>query len=320
MSINIKCLLQDNPLVQAPLAGYSCAPFRLLAHEYGAPAFTCTEMLSAKHIYSGAPQAPRYTVKDPGEGLVCWQLSGDTPEALVAGARAAVSWGADMVDLNCGCPMPKIRKKQCGSRLLSDSRQLCAIVKAMKTAVDVPVLVKIRVDSDSGEQFNQDVAGAVEEAGADALTIHGRHWSERYNVPVRLDEIKAIARAVSCPVIGNGDVSDAASAKRMLEDCGCDGVMIARASVGQPWLFASIRAELKGDVFIAPSIDDIGDIFLRHIKGLMVLEDEKRALLQSRKLGKYYARDNVPPDFLKALYACERFLDLECIVRRWFRA
>ncbi len=307
-------------LIQAPLAGYSCAPFRVLAEQWGKPDFCCTEMLSAHHIFSGARQKQRYRFKSPDEGKLCVQLAGDEAHILAYAAQQAVSWGADYIDLNCGCPQPKIRKKNFGSRLLSNSEHLYALVSALKTAVDVPVLVKIRVDAVSGDRYNHDVAQAIESAGADALTVHGRHWTHDYDIPVSYHDIAVIKESVKIPVIGNGDITDTASAQKMFSETGCDAVMIARASVGQPWLFEQIHQELQGNAFIPPTLTEIGEIFLSHVRGLIELENEKSALLQSRSLGKYYARnyfDRIA--FLQAMSQVKTYLDLTLLVEQSFR-
>ena len=306
-------------LIQAPLAAYSCAPFRRLAHLWGKPDFCCTEMLSAKHMYSRGIQRKRYSYKDPEEGLLCVQLSGNTPEVLAYAVEQMAKQGADLFDLNCGCPQPKIRKKNCGSQLLSDSKKLYSLIHAMKSVADVPVLVKIRVDSKSGDSFNQDVAKAIEDAGADAVTVHGRHWSEQYDVGVSYNDIAQVKQAISIPVIGNGDVVDTASAKKMFDETNCDAVMIARASVGQPWLFEKIYQELQGNVFKEPSLKDIGEIFLEHVEGLIELEGEKIALLQARSLGKYYVREHFNHHrFMDVLNNIDRFIDLEAAVKHQF--
>ncbi|MES2204959.1 MAG: tRNA-dihydrouridine synthase family protein [Pseudomonadota bacterium] len=312
-------LIFPRKLIQAPLAGYSCAPFRVLAEQWGKPDFSCSEMLSAHHIFSGARQKERYHYKSPHEGKLCVQLAGDEAHILAYAAQQAVSWGADFIDLNCGCPQPKIRKKNFGSRLLSNSEHLYHLVSALKAAVNVPVLVKIRVDAESGDRYNQDVAQAIEAAGANALTVHGRHWTHDYDIPVNYHEIATIKASVKIPVIGNGDITDTASAQKMFSETGCDAVMIARASVGQPWLFEKIHQELQGNVFIPPSLAEIGEIFLSHVRGLTELESEKSALLQSRSLGKYYARDyfdRIP--FLQAMGEVKTYDNLAEIVKKYF--
>ena len=271
-------------LIQAPLAGYSCAAFRVLAEQWGKPDFCYSEMLSAQHIASGARLRKRYVYKAPQEGRLCVQLAGDHAETLINAAQQAITWGANLIDLNCGCPQPKIRRKNLGSRLLDNSEHLYELVSRLRATIDVPLLVKIRIS-----QHNHTIAQAIQAAGADAITVHGRHWTQDYTTPVNYAAIAEIKAAVTIPVIGNGDVCDTASAKRMFDETGCDAVMIARASVGQPWLFEKIYQELQGNHYEAPTLTAIGNIFLAHVRGLIELEGEKIALLQSRKLGKYYA-------------------------------
>ncbi|MDF1760886.1 MAG: tRNA-dihydrouridine synthase [Coxiellaceae bacterium] len=308
----------QSSFIQAPLAGYSCAPMRVLAEQWGQPGFCCTEMLSAKHIYSGAQQKKRYQYKDPREGLLCIQLSGSDEEHLLPSIETVTEWGADLIDLNCGCPMPKIRKKICGSQLLQQPERLYRLVTAMKQASDVPVMIKIRVDGRSGDQFNHEVANAIEQGGADAIAVHGRHWTERYDVDASLDDIADIKAQVSIPVIGNGDVEDTASAKRLMDHTQCDAVMIARAAVGQPWLFAQIKAELKGETFVVPTLAQRGQMLLQHVQGLVDLETEKPALLQSRKLAKYYARGDLPAEQLTSFFTVCRYDELSALVLKHF--
>lgn len=306
-------------LIQAPLAGYSCAPLRRLAHEWGRPDFCCSEMLSAKHIASGAQQRKRYYFKDEREGPLCIQLAANDVSILAEALETVKTWSPDLVDLNCGCPQPKIRKKRYGSQLLAESKKLGELVAVMKSKLNVPVLVKIRVDNASGDDYNLSVAHAVEDAGADALTVHGRHWTERYDVPVSYRDIAQIKQAVSIPVIGNGDVKDVATAKRMFDETGCDAVMIGRASVGQPWLFAQIDAELNGKPYQLPTVVEIGRIFLEHVAGLIELEGEKIALLQSRSLLKYYARGCVNADGVKVAQAAGSYAELERNINELFQ-
>lgn len=305
-------------LIQAPLAGYSCAPFRVLAQQWGQPDYCYTEMLSANAIASGNTQQKRYRYKSPHEGLLCAQLAGDKPEILAYAAQQAVSWGANLIDLNCGCPQPKIRKKNFGSSLLSNSEHLYQLVLALKKSVSVPVLVKIRVDSDSKDNFNRDIALAIESAGADAITVHGRHWTQDYDVAVSYQDIAQIKSFVKIPVIGNGDIYDAASAKKMFDETHCDAVMIARASVGQPWIFEQIHQELKGGIFTPPTIVEIGNIFLEHVRGLMELENERTAILQSRKFVKYYFKKYIDyADFFPKISQVNTYDDLTRLIKTY---
>ncbi len=304
----------QSSLIQAPLAGYSCAPMRVLAQQWGQPGFCCTEMISAKAIYSCSKQKKRYQYKDPREGLLCAQLSASEPEHLQTAIHAVTAWGADLIDLNCGCPMPKIRKKTCGSQLLQHPEKLYQLVTTMKQTSSVPVMIKIRVDARSGDRFNREVADAVEKGGADVICVHGRHWTERYDVECSLDDIAEIKSFVSIPVIGNGDVCDTASAKKIIDHTQCDGVMIARAAMGQPWLFAQIKAELAGESFQVPTLAERGQMLLQHVQGLMGVEDEKPALLQSRKIAKYYARESLSKEQLAPFFQVQTFKQLSELV------
>ncbi len=279
-----KTLIANN-LFQAPLAGVSCSPFRELIAEFGGVGYCATEMISAKTLLSHPRR--RYIYKSPKEGRLCFQLSGNHPDELAEAALLAVSHGADLLDINCGCPVSKIRKKGCGSKLLSQAHKLKEIIKAIKTAVSLPLSIKIRVDGISGDRFNTDIVKAAEEGGADFLVVHGRHWSEHYEQAVRLDEIAAIVAASHIPVIGNGDIKDYASLQAMLAT-GCAGAMIGRASVGKPWLFAELCARDCGQAYTIPSETEREALFKRHIEGLALLENEASAMLQARGLAKYY--------------------------------
>lgn len=307
-------------LIQGPLAGYSCAPFRALAEKWGSPDFCYSEMLSAQHIFSGVTQRKRYSYKSSKEKLLCVQLASDRPEELVYAAKKAIhEWGANLIDLNCGCPQPKIRKKYLGSKLLADSERLYKLVHTLKQNVCVPVIVKIRVDNQSGESFNKEVAIAIESAGADAITVHGRHWTEDYDIPVSYKDIAQIKDIVKIPVIGNGDIKDTESARKMFAETGCDAIMISRASVGQPWLFEQIYQELQGNVYQPPNLVKIGEIFLEHVQGLIKLEGEKIAILQSRKLGKYYARNHFDTVcFLQQMNQVNDYVALQVLIKEYF--
>ena len=171
----------------------------------------------------------------------------------------------------------------------------------------------------SGDAYNKDVAQAIEAAGADAVTVHGRHWTEDYDVGVSYRDIAQIKDLLKIPVIGNGDVHDTASAKKMFSETGCDAIMISRTSVGQPWIFEKIYQELQGNMYFPPSLMEIGDIFLEHVEGLIALEDEKVALLQSRNLAKYYARNHFDSKvFLEKINQIHTYDELNKLVKNYF--
>lgn len=278
-------------LIQGPLAGVSSMPFRLLTWRYSKPAFTCTEMISCKTIIHQSKHFhERYLSKDPEEGPVCFQLSANNPHELAEAVKYVTDDGADLIDLNCGCPVKKIRGKGAGSKLLSDAGRLYDLITAMKQNTHLPVSIKIRVDGNSNEKFNEEIAQAVSDAGADFLIVHGRHWTEHYETSCRHDEIQFFVERMTIPVIGNGDVGCLQSLKNMIAT-GCAGIMIGRASVGQPWLISKLSAEYQNQSFTPPSSKEIAAIFIEHVERLAaLLKSEKFAILQARKIAKYYAR------------------------------
>jgi tRNA-dihydrouridine synthase B len=307
-------------LIQGPLAGISCAPFRRLIWKYSKPAFTCTEMISCKTIIHQPETAlKRFVTIAPDEGPVCFQLSANNPAELAEATKRVTAYGAHLIDLNCGCPVNKIRGKGAGSSLLTDPSKLFQLITAMKQNTHVPVSIKIRVDGKSHDQFNLQVAQAVSDAGADFLTVHGRHWTEHYETPCRHDEIKFFVEQVKIPVIGNGDIACIRSLKEMFAT-GCAGVMIARAGVGQPWLIGKLTAELQQVSFSLPSLSEIGHVFLEHVAQLRTLLDsEKFAILQARKFAKYYGRDlKDRTHFTEEINLCETLQQLEIICLRYF--
>lgn len=307
-------------MIQGPLAGVSCAPFRALTWRYSQPAFSCTEMISCKTLIHQSQSAnQRFIKKAANEGPVCFQLSGNNVNELARATQLATEYGADLIDLNCGCPVKKIRSRGAGSSLLSDASQLYQLISAMKNNTHVPVSIKIRVQGASQEQFHHDIVKAVTDAGLDFLTVHGRHWTEHYETPCRHEHIQFFVDALTIPVIGNGDVACLASYKKMLAT-GCAGVMIGRAGVGQPWLIAKLMAELQQQPFVLPALQEMANVFLEHVQGLIdLMQGEKFAILQARKFAKYYAR-SLPQryEFAAAVNRCETFADLKILCAKYF--
>lgn len=307
-------------LIQGPLAGVSCAPFRSLTWQYGRPAFSCTEMISCKTIlHQSSAKLQRFIKKDPQEGPVCFQLSSNDPTELAEATQRVTDYGADLIDLNCGCPVKKIRDKGAGSKLLMQPTKLYALIRAMKDNTHLPVSIKIRVEGGSTDLFNQEIAKVVTEAGADFLVVHGRHWTEHYETPCHYDDIAFFVQEMKIPVIGNGDVACRDSLMKMLAT-GCAGAMIGRAGVGQPWLIQQLAAETNQTAFALPSSYEIGMIFIEHVKQLIaLLDNEKFAILQARKLGKYYARRlSLRQEFAAAINTCETLAHLKTLCARYF--
>jgi tRNA-dihydrouridine synthase B len=306
-------------LIQGPLAGVSCAPFRRLTWQYSEPAFSCTEMLSCKTlIHQPAFSIQRYIKKDPYEGPVCFQLSGNNVDDLAIATRKVTEAGADLIDLNCGCPVNKIRSKGAGSRLLTNPTMLYQLVCTMKQNTHLPVSIKIRVEGND-EKFNQEIARVVSEAGADFLIVHGRHWTESYDIPCRYDDIQFFVEQMNIPVIGNGDISNVDSLRKMFLT-GCAGVMISRAGMGRPWLLRQLRAEMNQEPFVVPLSKEIGGMLIEHVEQLsFLLGNEKFAILQARKFAKYYAREVLNKvNFITAINDCNSLQELKTICAAYF--
>ena len=269
----------------APMAGVSDAAMRLLCHEQGA-AWSVSEMLSAKGwIYSGGKNrnARELLTRLPGEGIAALQLFGSDPQIMADAAQELVSAGFDFYDINFGCPAPKITGNGEGSALMRDPQLIGRIVRAVADAVEVPVTVKIRAGWDAEHVNAVEVAQICEQAGAAAIAVHGRTRMQQYAGHADWSVIREVKRHVSVPVFGNGDVRSGADALRMMDETGCDAVLVARAAEGNPWLFAEIRAELAGENYIPPTPRQRVETALRHFELEEQLHGERGGMLEMRK-------------------------------------
>ena len=277
-------LLLPNRLIQGPLAGYSCAPLRQLFYQFIPPAYCVSEMISAQDLLQRGTTPTRYSYRAPEEKHLCYQISGATPGHLVDAASYLQAIGADLIDLNCGCPKPKIRKKGAGSALLDNPLQLVKLIQQVRCALNIPLTVKIRLQ----DAISDDVALAqrIEQAGADALIVHARRWRDDYAVACDWTSIAAIKRAVSIPVIANGDLTSLTQIAQVYQETGCDAFMLARAGCGQPWLYESLLTGVATHQFI--TAQKILPLFEQHVRALAALEGERQAIQQSQSLVRYY--------------------------------
>lgn len=302
--LTIGSLQLPNRLIQGPLAGYSCAPFRRLFSLFMPPAYCVSEMISAYDVVHRHPPEGRYLYRSPEEGRLCYQISGNNPDMMANAAAILEQAGADLIDINCGCPKTKIRKKGAGSALAEQPEQLIAIIKAIRQIINCPLTVKLRLQAD---QQDTDLAKALADAGADALIIHGRRWTDDYDKPCNLQQIATIKQAVDLPVIVNGDVADSQSLANAIQETGCDGVMISRASSGKPWLFQTLLTSQDVSVDIHKKIA----LFMMHLQGLATLESEYQAILQSKSLVRYYFKPQLTQDFLQTFYQLSSLQKIE---------
>jgi tRNA-dihydrouridine synthase B len=290
-------------LIQGPLAGYSCAPFRALFSYFTPPAYCVSEMLSAYDVVHKHQVKSRLLYRDQREKMLCYQLSGTDPTIMASAAVRLENMGADLIDINCGCPKPKIRKKGAGSALLENPRQLLKIVETVRKQISCPLTVKIRLHQDIS------LVKQIADAGADALIVHGRHWNQDYDQPCDFSEIAKIKQAVAIPVIANGDMSDAQTLALAMDRTACDGFMISRAGTGKPELFQTLLGE-KGE----ETQPRLLDLYLLHLTALATLEGEHQAVLQSKSLVRYYFKNQIDHVFLQKYYKITSLKDIEAML------
>ena len=240
----------EAPLVLAPMAGITDLPFRLICRRLGC-GMTVSEMVSAKGLLYKNIKTTEMLRIDDGERPTAIQLFGSVPEELAEAARIVEASGADIIDLNMGCPVPKIVNNGEGSALMKNPQLAHEILSAMVKAVNIPVTVKFRAGWDDTHRNAVEIAKAAEAAGVSAVAVHGRTRQQFYEGKADWQIIGDVKKAVQVPVFGNGDIFTAADGLRMLEETGCDGLMIGRGADGNPWLFRELAAVLRGEALPA---------------------------------------------------------------------
>lgn len=268
----------------APMAGVTDAPYRRLCAQFGA-AYTVTEMVSAKAIQYNYEKTAQLADTSRDEGPVFLQLFGSDPFDFGLAAKKAEAFGPDGIDINMGCPVPKIAGNGAGSALLKDPAKCGAIVAAVKRNTHLPVTVKIRAGWDKDHKNAVEVAQYCEDAGAAAIAVHGRTRDQMYMGHADWDIIAQVKQAVNVPVIGNGDVVDAQSACKLLDHTGCDMVLVGRGALGNPWVFQQINAYLTDSCTILPGPGIAQRILVirRHMEALCQEKGEARGMREARK-------------------------------------
>ena len=288
MRLKIGTVELENNVMLGPMAGVTDLPFRVLCREQGA-GLVCMEMVSAKAVLYGNRNTKELLAVSPLERPVSLQLFGSDPEILAEIAARLEDGPYDILDLNMGCPVPKVVKNGEGSALMKNPVLAERILSSMVKAVKKPVTVKIRKGFDDHSVNAVELAKIAEACGAAAVAVHGRTREQYYSGKADWEIIRQVKEAVSIPVIGNGDVHSPEAAKKLLEETGCDGVMVARGARGNPWIFRRIVSYLEtGVVPPDPSKEEVKDMIFRHAAMMMEQKGELAAMREMRKHVAWY--------------------------------
>lgn len=289
--LKIANIEMKNQVVLAPMAGVCNPAFRLIAKEFGC-GLVCAEMVSDKALVHGNERTREMLYVDDREKPLSLQIFGGDRKSLVEAAKIVdKDSNADIIDINMGCPVPKVTKCDAGARWLLNPEKIYEMVSAVVDAVDKPVTVKMRIGWDHDHIYVVENAQAVERAGGQAVSVHGRTREQLYTGQADWSYIRQVKENVSIPVIGNGDVFSPEDAKRMLEETGCDGVMIGRGALGNPWmLYRTIEYLTTGELLPEPSAEEKVRIALVHMDRLIALKGEQVAVKEMRKHLAWYLK------------------------------
>lgn len=288
--MKIKDIEFDSIAFLAPMAGVADKAFRELCARFGA-AYTVTEMVSAKGLSMGDRKSAELLTLGKDERIAGAQIFGDDPEVMAQAAVKCLEFNPSIIDINMGCPAPKVAMNGGGASLMKNPALAGEIVKAVSEAVSISVTAKIRKGWDEDSINAVEMAQILEKNGAAAITIHGRTRKEMYSGKADLEIIRKVKEAVDIPVIGNGDIVDAQSAAIMLEKTNCDAIMVGRGSMGNPWVFQQINAYLSDCVVIPePSLTEKLSVMLKHVEKMIEYKGEYTAMREARHHAAYYTK------------------------------
>lgn len=276
------------PLALAPMAGLTDVTFRRVVRSVGGAGLVVSEIVSAEGLTRGNMEAGEFLAIGPGEHPISLQISGSNPATMAEAAKICEQRGADIVDINMGCPVPKVTKGFCGAALMRDPVRAAAVAEAVVKAVKVPVTAKMRLGWNEHQLTFIEVAKLLEEAGVSGLCLHARTREQGYKGKATWSRIAELKAAVSLPVIGNGDVENPHDVFRMFAETGCDGVMIGRAAVKNPWIFRQAVEMAETGAFQAPSVEERIALIRCHFDEILATSRQGLALHRMKTfLGKY---------------------------------
>lgn len=318
--MRIRDIQIDPPLILAPMEGVTDLTFRRLIRQIGGCGLTVTEFVPARGLRDDIPRVMQMVEFDHDERPLAIQVYGRDPETMAEGARIAQDLGADIVDLNMGCPSKKVCAHSGGSALMREPDLARRIVAAMRAAVTVPLTVKMRAGWDPEHKNAPEIARICEAEGAEAIAVHWRTRADKYGGERELDTLAAVVDGVSVPVSANGDIVDAASALDTLARTGAAGLMIGRGAVRNPWVFREIEAALRGDVAPAVTATDRERVLLGYYRAIRVAFDsDKGALGRMKKIARYFTRGVPHGDVLRtAIWHSDTIEQAESRVKAFF--
>ena len=309
----------ENNVFLAPMAGVTDQPFRLLCKEMGC-GLVYSEMVSAKGMFYESKNTGKLLEVDERERPVAVQLFGSDPQIMADMAKRLEEAPVDIIDVNMGCPAPKIVKNGEGSALMKTPELIGEIVHALVSSQKKPVTIKFRKGFDDDHVNAVEVAKMAEKNGASAVAVHGRTREQYYSGKADWDIIKAVKAAVDIPVIGNGDVTDGKSAKALLNYTGCDALMVGRAAQGNPWIFREIVHYLKtGELLPQPSLEERGKMALRHLQMLVAYKGDYTGVREMRRHLSDYAKGMPQAAKMRgSINQAETMAEMEALIARYF--